>query len=110
MEEMDRELREENRRVVDAMVQELRTFIAETVNNRNNEEDGSNQEGPRRDRVADRREDRMRHLEVPYFSGEDPYDWIYRAERYFEINQIPEDEKVLAASVCFEGKALNWFQ
>lgn len=49
-------------------------------------------------------------MEVPYFTGEDPYGWIYRAERYFEINHIPEEEKVLAASICFEGKALNWFQ
>lgn len=52
----------------------------------------------------------MRHLEVPYFTGEDPYGWIYRAEHYFEINRIPKEEKVLAASMCFEGKALNWFQ
>lgn len=52
----------------------------------------------------------MRHLEVPYFTKEDPCGWIYRAERYFEINQIPKEEKVLAASICFEGKALNWFQ
>ncbi|RDX80407.1 Retrovirus-related Pol polyprotein, partial [Mucuna pruriens] len=52
----------------------------------------------------------MRRLEVPYFTGEDPNGWIHRVERYFDINHILEEEKVLAASICLEGKALNWFQ
>lgn len=34
-----------------------------------------------------RGEDRMRRLDVPYFTGEDLYGWIYRAERCFQINK-----------------------
>ena len=36
--------------------------------------------------------------------------WIYKAERFFKIYDIPEDQKVDIASVHLEGKALPWFQ
>lgn len=36
-----------------------------------------------------RGEDRMRRLEVSYFTIEDPYGWIYSADRYFRINKSP---------------------
>lgn len=70
----------------------------------------SNREQGNREREVDRRAERMRSLEAPYFTGDDLYGWIYRAKRYFEINQISDEEKLLAASICLEGKALNWFQ
>ena len=44
------------------------------------------------------------------FEGDNPFGWLFRAERYFAINEIAEAEKVYAASVCLEGHALNWFQ
>lgn len=31
-------------------------------------------------------------------------------ERYFSINAVIEDEKMEAAVVCLEGKALSWYQ
>lgn len=65
--------------------------------------------GHREWRESDHVNDQMRRLEVPYFSGEDLYRWIYKAKYYFAINQIPEEEKVLTSSICLEGKALNWF-
>lgn len=69
MEEMGRELREENARVVGAMAQELRELITQSLNNRDHDGEGGNQGETRRDRGADRREDRMRRLEVPYIYG-----------------------------------------
>ncbi|GKD36084.1 putative mitochondrial protein, partial [Tanacetum coccineum] len=51
---------------------------------------------------------RIRKLKMPVFEGEDAYGWIYRVKRYFEIQGIPSDERVLAAAVCMEGDALSW--
>ena len=39
----------------------------------------------------------MRRLEVPCLTAEDLYSWIYKAERYFHINRLPEVEEVTAA-------------
>ena len=49
-------------------------------------------------------------LDMPLFSGEDPIGWIFRAERYFKVNRVTEKEKLDAAVLCFENRALNWFQ
>ena len=36
-----------------------------------------------------------RHLEMSIFEGEDPDGWIFRAERYFTINQLTKLEKLV---------------
>eukprot|EP00257_Ricinus_communis_P028075 XP_025015489.1 uncharacterized protein LOC112536827 [Ricinus communis] len=51
-----------------------------------------------------------RKLKLPVFEGENPDGWIFRAERYFDINNIPVVDRLKAASVCLEGDALAWFQ
>lgn len=73
---------------------------------------------PRRQRQeegeGERREEREmvshRKLELPLFDGEDPLGWIFKVERYFSVNGVEEQEKVDAAIVSLEGKALTWFQ
>ena len=35
---------------------------------------------------------------------------MYRVKRYFTINRLSEREKLRAATLCLEGKALAWFQ
>ncbi|XP_028796878.1 uncharacterized protein LOC114752313 [Neltuma alba] len=52
----------------------------------------------------------LRKLDMPLFSGEDPLGWIFRIERYFKLNRIIDDDKLDAAVLCFENRALNWFQ
>ena len=47
---------------------------------------------------------------MPIFEGIDPYDWLYRVERYSAINDIYGEERLGAAAVCLEGTALAWFQ
>lgn len=49
-------------------------------------------------------------LEMPLFKGEDPLGWSFRVERYFAVNGVVEAEKLDAAVVSLEGKALSWFQ
>ena len=55
-------------------------------------------------------EHRGRRLELPIFQGDDPYGWVFRAERYFAINGVDGEDRVMAAAVCMEGRALGWFQ
>ena len=50
-----------------------------------------------------------RRLELPIFEGNDPDGWIFRVERYFEINSLRADEKLRAVLVCMEGEALAWY-
>lgn len=47
---------------------------------------------------------------MPIFNGENPDGRILRVERYFRINQLSNWEKLEAATVCFEGEALAWYQ
>lgn len=96
LEQCIEEIRQENRQQLNDAMAELRTLIQQNNNNRREDVDS-----------AALILERERRLEVPYFSDDDPYGWIYRAERYFEINRIPDEEKVCAASICFEKKALN---
>ncbi|GJY68145.1 ankyrin repeat-containing protein [Tanacetum coccineum] len=55
-------------------------------------------------------EHRMRKLKMPVFDGEDAYGWIYRVERYFEIQGIPPQEQLRVVVVCMEGDALSWYR
>ncbi|GKD08588.1 ankyrin repeat-containing protein [Tanacetum coccineum] len=38
------------------------------------------------------------------------YGWIYSAERYFEIQELPQQEQLRAAALCMEGEALSWYR
>lgn len=44
------------------------------------------------------------------FEGENPEGWVFKAERYFNLTQISEAEKMEAAAICFDGEALSWYQ
>jgi hypothetical protein len=49
-------------------------------------------------------------LEIPIFKGDDAYGWLVRIERYFRLNGVRVHEKLDAAVIALEDKALNWFQ
>jgi hypothetical protein len=49
-------------------------------------------------------------LEIPIFKGDDAYGWLVRIERYFRLNGVRVHEKLDAAVIALEEKALNWFQ
>ena len=44
------------------------------------------------------------------FNGENPEGWIFRAELFFEMNQLTKMEKMMVAGVSFEDKALAWYR
>ena len=49
-------------------------------------------------------------LYFPKFNGEDPIGWVYRAEQYFEFQNIRAAQRVLLAAFHLEGIALQWFR
>lgn len=51
---------------------------------------------------------RVRKLEIPVFSGENPDGWLYHAERYFEVNGLTEKEKLNVVGINLDGEALSW--
>ncbi|XP_074324569.1 uncharacterized protein LOC141661456 [Apium graveolens] len=50
-----------------------------------------------------------RQLELPVFEGVNPEGWLFRAERYFELNNLSPTEKIRSAVICLEGEALSWY-
>ncbi|XP_028217846.1 uncharacterized protein LOC114399826 [Glycine soja] len=56
------------------------------------------------------RREKWRKLEIPNFVGEDAFGWTYRLERYFLLKDVTKDEKMQAAMMALEGKALSWYQ
>ncbi|XP_028548515.1 uncharacterized protein LOC114579020 [Dendrobium catenatum] len=46
---------------------------------------------------------------MPIFEGEYMYEWIFKVERYFAVNGLTREEKLTAAYLCLEGKALSWY-
>ena len=49
-------------------------------------------------------------LSYPFFYGTDPNGWVFRAEGFFDVNLMPENEKLEAAILSMEGEAIAWFQ
>ena len=45
-------------------------------------------------------------VDFPRFTGTNASQWIYQAEQYFEIYQIPKDQKVSLVVVYFDPEAL----
>lgn len=55
--------------------------------------------------------DRPHHhikLSFPTFNGKDPTGWVYKAEPYFEFQNITPNQQVQLASFHLEGIALQW--
>ncbi|TYK31687.1 retrotransposon protein [Cucumis melo var. makuwa] len=53
---------------------------------------------------------KYKKLEMPMFLGENPKSWVYRAEHFFEINNLPESEKVKVAVVSFGQDEVDWYR
>jgi len=49
-------------------------------------------------------------LEFPRFKGENPSGWVYKAQQFFHLYNIPLNQRILLASYHMEEEALIWFQ
>ena len=53
---------------------------------------------------------RYTKIEFPKFDGEDLEGWLFRCERFFQVDNTPADSQVKLAAIHMEGKALQWHQ
>ncbi|KAF3667065.1 hypothetical protein FXO38_08796 [Capsicum annuum] len=51
---------------------------------------------------------RWSRLDFLKFSGEDLRSWLFKVEQFFNMENVPMDERVNVASVQFEGEAIQW--
>lgn len=49
-------------------------------------------------------------VDLPAFEGIEPHSWINRAERFFDIQKVAEEDKVELAYISMEGSASYWFK
>ncbi|WVZ21389.1 hypothetical protein V8G54_008711 [Vigna mungo] len=49
-------------------------------------------------------------VELPVFEGFDPLNWINRADKFFELQRVSEEEKLSLAYIRMEGSAGFWFK
>jgi hypothetical protein len=48
--------------------------------------------------------------DFPSFEGEDVHKWLYKCNQYFEMEEVPEAEKLKLTSYYLDGMALYWHQ
>ena len=51
-----------------------------------------------------------RRVEMPVFMGENPDGWIFRANRYFAMYGLTEEEKLVTVAMSLDGDALSLYQ
>ncbi|MDV3143394.1 MAG: hypothetical protein Q8761_03150, partial [Sweet potato little leaf phytoplasma] len=51
---------------------------------------------------------RLRKLEIPVFSGANPYEWLHQVERYFVVNRLADSKKIEVVVLCLDAFALKW--
>ena len=49
-------------------------------------------------------------LEIPFFNGDDPIDWLKQCEKFFELTGTPIDQWVNMSLAHFQGRAAMWFR
>mgnify|MGYP004718015975 FL=1 len=52
---------------------------------------------------------RLPKVDLPSFTGENPREWIRKANKYFKINGVEEEMKSEVAELYFRDKADIWF-
>ncbi|XP_071909528.1 uncharacterized protein [Coffea arabica] len=61
------------------------------------------------ERIEGRGGNRLPKLDFPVFDGENPREWVRRANKYFQIQGVEEELKSDLAQLHLKGKADIWF-
>ncbi|KAL0823918.1 hypothetical protein Bca101_047595 [Brassica carinata] len=59
--------------------------------------------------VFENREGLLKKIEMPVFSGDNPFGWIAQVERYFRLGNFYGLDRLQMVSMSLEGPVLNWF-
>lgn len=51
-----------------------------------------------------------KRVELPVFEGGEPCNWISRAEKFFEVQKVEEEEKLQLAFISMEEYVGCWFR
>ncbi|WVZ05549.1 hypothetical protein V8G54_018895 [Vigna mungo] len=51
-----------------------------------------------------------KRVELPVFEGGEPWNWISRAEKFFEVQKVEEEENMQLSFISMEGYAGSWFR
>jgi hypothetical protein len=81
-----------------------------SLNSNKRPKDKSSGQGFHRGRQEDGSYIRPLKMDFPQFFGEEPIIWLDRVAQYFEIQQMPEEQKVTLAAFYLEGEANQWWQ
>ena len=107
------------------MIKELATqqgFISHTLQSRNGEASSSQDQRPAQDPTPTSQpgwmgegpqsiyKPRKPRRDFPTFEGEGVHKWLYKCNQYFDLEEIPEGEKLRLASYYLDGMALYWHQ
>jgi len=109
----DRQTRDTERQQLEARFARLEAMVE---NLSKHSEEGTpqgsvNKNGTPKDHTGQGKTECWRKLEIPIYDGEsDAYNWINKLERFFQMRDILEEEKIQAVMVALDGKALSWFQ
>ncbi|CAA7049796.1 unnamed protein product [Microthlaspi erraticum] len=49
-------------------------------------------------------------VDLPLYEGSNPDDWLFRMEKCFGMNNVPESEKLEQALTCLTGAAVTWWR
>jgi hypothetical protein len=111
MQQMDRKLKEMMDRAVKDM-QELAKSVGEHSRHGGKDKDvGSTfNTGGYRDYRDDGQHKRHLEMDFPYFSGNDPTEWLNQANQFFAYQQTLKEQKVSLATFYLEGPANQWWQ
>ncbi|KAA0038942.1 transposon Tf2-1 polyprotein isoform X1 [Cucumis melo var. makuwa] len=82
------------------------TSSKSAISGQNNSDDRNEGKIETEEATPDR--NKFKKVEMPVFAGEDPDSWLFRDERYFQINKLSDSEKMLVSTISFGGHALNW--
>lgn len=47
-------------------------------------------------------------MTMPTFDGKNVEGWIYKVKRYFLYHHVPDNERLVKATMSMEGEALDW--
>ncbi|KAI5335305.1 hypothetical protein L3X38_025438 [Prunus dulcis] len=75
--------------------------------------DGSQRRGERDHQERERGfsfKNRMTFVKIEFRRGDDPIEWIYKAEQYFDYFSVPSEKKVKMVSFHLDIEALQWYQ